>query len=198
MYHIYSSWVGKNESYPWTDSSQRRTLGPPALHLAVVKFLGYLPLVSGGTVSVRVQLHLPLGPAFASGVARVLLQVVIVVLVVKGLFERGQSLQIRGHDFSSFEKQQQHSVSKQMTQPVFIYAWSRDHAGARASWFVFLALVLWGKINWGIFSVEIVLKRKSIFTSKQVFKFVFLLCTIQTWKRSGSQKQTGIITCLQC
>lgn len=77
--------------------SRRRALGPPALHLAVLEFFQDLPLVSSGAVAVRVQLDLPLASAFAARVARVLHQVVVVVLVVVRLFERDQPLDVCRH-----------------------------------------------------------------------------------------------------
>lgn len=112
--------------------SRRRALGSPALHLAVVKFLCDLPLVSGGAMAVRVELDLSLGSPFASCVARVVEQIVVVVLVVVRLLKRSQSFHIRRHlgsgwkeHFCSLDGRVSERVNR-WCHPLFIYKRSRD------------------------------------------------------------------------
>lgn len=115
--------------------SRRRTLGPPALHFAVVKFLHDLPLVSCGAMAVRVQLDLPLGSPFAPRVARVFHQVVVIVLVVICLFERDQPLDVCRHletECNRFSVRRASERVNKRRHPVFIYAQSRDRSGGSA------------------------------------------------------------------
>lgn len=89
-----------------------RALGSLAFYLAVVKFLCYLPLVSGGAMAVCVQLDLSLGSAFATGMARVLEQIIIVVLIVIGFFERNKSFHVCRHLETESSSLQRTSLSE--------------------------------------------------------------------------------------
>ena len=106
-------------------ASRRGALGSPALHLAVVKFLCYLPLVPRGDMAVRVQLDLSLGSPFPARVARVFEQVVVVVLVVKRLLERNKAFHICRHletECCSFHQTSLGTSKQMMSSCVYIHA----------------------------------------------------------------------------
>lgn len=107
-----------------SSTSRRRALGSPALHFAVVIFFCYLPLMSCGAMAVSVQLDLLLGPPFATGMARVFQQVIIVILIVICLLERNKSFHVCRHLETECSSLYQTSLgaSKQMISPcVYIH-----------------------------------------------------------------------------
>lgn len=116
--------------------SRRRALGSPAFHLAVVKFLCDLPLVSCGGMAVGVELDLSLGLPLASCVARILEQVVVVVLVVVCFLKRSQSFQICCHsDGERLHLRCQRRVESrsESTDDVSLCLYTRDHVTAARS-----------------------------------------------------------------
>lgn len=99
--------------------SGRRAFGSPAFHLAVVIFLCYLPLMSGGAMAVCVQLDFSLGSPFATSMARVFIQIIVVILIVICFLERNKSFHVCRHletECSSFY-QTILGASKQMMSP---------------------------------------------------------------------------------
>lgn len=74
---------------PKIQSLRRAAFSPPALHLAVVVFLRYFSFVPSRRVAVRVHSYFPFGSAFSPGMAGVLDQIIIIILIVVLLFERG-------------------------------------------------------------------------------------------------------------
>lgn len=77
--------------------SRRRALRALAFHFAVVKFLCKLPLVPRRAMAVCVHLHFSLASPFATGMARVLEQIVVVVLVVASFLKRQESFHVCRH-----------------------------------------------------------------------------------------------------
>lgn len=116
-------------------TSRRGAFGSPTFHLAVVKFLGDLPLVPCGAVAIGVQLDLLLASPFSASMARIFSQVVVIILVVVWFLKGNESFHVCSH-LEAGREVHSSTVWEQVNtwrHPVFIYTADTWLAGSACS-----------------------------------------------------------------